>query len=287
MDEGKKNAAWSDFENDLVVADYFDMLTKHRAGIPFVKLHHARKLIEQVEAVEHVTRSVGSIDRKRMNISAVLEELGEQWLRGYPPFGNYQHSLVDAIDRYTAATTSITSIDPALEDAPQEGGIILPLTIVDVPPILPAQPKAAAKLQRLVRKFDPAARDARNRKLGYLGEEVVFHHERENLQAAGRSDLARKVQWTSQELGDGAGYDIFSFTADGSERLIEVKTTNGPARTPFFLSENERLFSEERPDAFRLMRLFDFSSSPSGFELRPPLEESLSLKPTVYRAALS
>lgn len=285
MDEGKKNTAWSDFENDLVVADYFDMLTKHRAGIPFVKLHHARKLIEQVEAVEHVTRSVGSIDRKRMNISAVLEELGQQWLRGFPPFGNYQHSLVDAIDRYMAATT--TSVDPALEDAPEESGIIAPLVIVGVPTILPAQPKAAARLQRLVRKFDPAARDARNRKLGYLGEEAVFHHEREKLQAVGRPDLAKKVLWTSQEIGDGAGYDIFSFSPDGSERLIEVKTTNGPARTPFFLSENERLFSEERPDAFRLMRLFDFSSSPSGFELRPPLEESLSLKPTVYRAALS
>ena len=285
MDEGKKNAAWSDFENDLVVADYFDMLTKHRAGIPFVKLHHARKLIEQVEAVEHVTRSVGSIDRKRMNISAVLEGLGQQWLRGFPPFGNYQHSLLDAIDRYMAATT--TSIDPALEDAPEESGIIPPLAIVGVPTILPAQPKAAARLQRLVRKFDPAARDARNRKLGYLGEEAVFHHEREKLQAVGRSDLAKKVLWTSQEIGDGAGYDIFSFSPDGSERLIEVKTTNGPARTPFFLSENEKLFSEERPEAFRLMRLFDFSSSPSGFELRPPLEESLSLKPTVYRAALS
>lgn len=285
MDEGKKNAAWSDFENDLVVADYFDMLTKHRTGEPFVKVHHARKLIEQVEAVEHVTRSVGSIDRKRMNISAVLEELGQQWLRGFPPFGNYQHSLVDAIERYMAATT--TSVDPALEAAPEEGAIIPPLVIVGVPTILPAQPKAAARLQRLVRKFDPAARDARNRKLGYFGEEAVFHHEREKLQAVGRSDLAKKVLWTSQEIGDGAGYDIFSFDPDGSERLIEVKTTNGPARTPFFLSENERLFSEERPDAFRLMRLFDFSSSPSGFELKPPLEESLSLKPTVYRAALS
>lgn len=285
MDEGKRNAAWSDFENDLVVADYFDMLTKHRAGVPFVKLHHARKLIEQVEAVEHVTRSVGSIDRKRMNISAVLEELGQPWLRGFPPFGNYQHSLVDAIERYMAATTN--SIDPALESAPVEGVTIPPLVIVGVPTILPAQPKAAARLQRLVRKFDPAARDARNRKLGYCGEEAVLHHERKKLQAIGRSDLATKVQWTSQEVGDGAGYDIRSFTPEGNERLIEVKTTNGPARTPFFLSENERLFSEERPDAFRLMRLFDFSSSPSGFELRPPLEESLSLKPTVYRAALS
>jgi len=284
MAEGKKNVDWSDAENDLLVADYFDMLAKHRTGIPFVKKHRAQDLVEKMEAVGPVRRKIGAIDPKRMNVSAVLEALGYRPLSGFLPYGNYQHSLVDAVERHLAISPLV---DPSLEEVPEIDAAKLSLAIVEVPKILPAQPKAAARLQRLVRKFDPAARDARNRKLGYLGEEAVFHHERENLQAAGRSDLARKVQWTSQELGDGAGYDIFSFTPDGGERLIEVKTTNGPARTPFFLSENERLFSEERPDAFRLMRLFDFSESPAGFELRPPLENSLSLKPTVYRAALS
>ena len=111
-------------------------------------------------------------------------------------------------------------------------------------------------------------------------------YEQSHLKANGRADLAREVEWTSEERGDGAGYDIRSFALDGSERLIEVKTTNGTAKTPFFLSENERAFSDERPDAFRLLRLYSFAEKPSAFELRPPLSERLALSPANYRASL-
>lgn len=110
--------------------------------------------------------------------------------------------------------------------------------------------------------------------------------ERHELRTAGRDDLAHKVEWTSEVRGDGAGYDIRSFELDGRERLIEVKTTNGPAKTPFFLSENERTFSDERPDAFTLLRLYSFIDKPSAFELRPPLSERLALNPVNYRASL-
>jgi hypothetical protein len=34
-------------------------------------------------------------------------------------------------------------------------------------------------------------------------------------------------------------YDIASFAPDGQERLIEVMTTNGRERTPFYISRNE------------------------------------------------
>lgn len=85
--------------------------------------------------------------------------------------------------------------------------------------------------------------------------------------------------------GDGAGYDIRSFEPDGRDRLIEVKTTNGAALTPFFMSENERAFSEERPDVYRLFRLYSFAQQPSAFELAPPLHQWLTLSPTNYRAS--
>jgi hypothetical protein len=71
-------------------------------------------------------------------------------------------------------------------------------------------------LARLVRKFDPAARDARNRALGKQGEEMVFAHERQRLVSVGRDDLARQVEWTSQERGDGAGYDIARSSRTGA-----------------------------------------------------------------------
>lgn len=92
------------------------------------------------------------------------------------------------------------------------------------------------------------------------------------------------MRWVSAEDGDGAGYDIRSFDPAGAERLIEVKTTTGHKQTPFFISENERAFSEERPDAFRLVRLFDFARQPRAFELTPPLDEAVLLKAATWRA---
>jgi hypothetical protein len=128
------------------------------------------------------------------------------------------------------------------------------------------------------------ARDARNRQLGQQGEERVFFNEQASLRAAGRTDVAKNVCWVSAEDGDGAGYDIRSFDRAGGERLIEVKTTTGHSTTPFFLSENERAFSEERPDAFRLVRLYDFARQPRAFELTPPLDRSVLLRAAIWRA---
>jgi hypothetical protein len=108
--------------------------------------------------------------------------------------------------------------------------------------------------------------------------------EQASLRAAGRTDLARKVRWVSAEDGDGAGYDIRSFDGAGRERLIEVKTTIGHRTTPFFLSENERAFSEERADAFRLVRLYDFARQPRAFELTPPLDKVVQLRAATWRA---
>lgn len=275
MTEEAERRAWSDAENDIIVADYFAMLAQEIAGGAPVKAHHNRALVERIG------RPRGSIERKHMNISAVLERLGQRRINGYAPLANFQSSLIAAIERYLTATAGAVSLaDGKVEDA-------RPVLWIGPPPSIGLEDvKTTPALERLVRKFDPAERDARNRNLGRSGEELVFHHERERLVAEGRNDLARKVEWTSQERGDGAGYDIASFAADGSARLIEVKTTNGSAKTPFYMSENERIFSEERPDAFRLMRLYDFETRPSGFELRPPLETFLALQPINYRAAL-
>ena len=89
----------------------------------------------------------------------------------------------------------------------------------------------------------------------------------------------------SEEEGDGAGYDITSFTPDGRPRLIEVKTTNGWERTPFHITRNELRVAAERTAEWCLVRLWNFSRRPKAFELRPPLERHVSLIPTLYRAA--
>lgn len=267
---------WSASEIDLIVADYFSMLRDELAGRSYVKTAHN-------EALQQLTgRSRGSIEFKHQNISAVLIRLGMPWIRGYKPMSKFQAALIDGIGRYLGSRTETLSAisEPQVSvvaEAPE-------LWIGPPPTPAPEDSEETPALRRLVRKFDPAARDARNRKLGEQGEAIVFEHERRRLAAEGRADLASKVEWTSKERGDGAGYDIRSFFPDGRERLIEVKTTAGIASTPFFISENERAFSNERPDAFRLMRLYSLLDRPAAFELAPPLADHLKLNPTNYRA---
>ena len=140
-------------------------------------------------------------------------------------------------------------------------------------------------LRRLVRKFDPVVRDYRNRSLGKAGEEFVVELDRRQLTDSDRSDLARKVRWVSVEDGDGSGYDVLSFDAAGRERLLEVKTTNGSARTPFFLTRNERAVAAERPVDWCIYRVHLFAKEPRVFTIAPPLEDAVNLLPEIWRAS--
>ena len=148
-------------------------------------------------------------------------------------------------------------------------------------------PRDLEKFLGVARQWNVAERDERNRKLGRAGEERVLAHERATLSGAGRADLASQVRWTSDVDGDGAGYDIASFDADGTERLIEVKTTNGWDRTPFYISRNELAVAEARRETWRLVRLWNFAREARAFELRPPLSDHVSLTAMAYEAGFA
>ena len=267
---------WSDREIDLIVADYFHMLRMELLRKPYVKS-------QRNAALQELTgRSRGAIEYKHQNISAVLQRLGRPWIPGYKPMANVQKALIDGIERILDSQDDIFSLQDNQEsDIAEEAAVLF-----EPAPVLRAEDAAESiALERLVRKFDPAERDARNRVLGKQGEERILQSERARLRDAGRPDLARKVRWVSEEIGDGAGFDVLSFNLSSSERLLEVKTTSGHQLTPFYLTENERQLSAERPDEFRLVRLYDFLRSPRAFELTPPLEQSVVLRPTNYRAS--
>ena len=257
---------WSSAELDLIVADYFAMLKAEQAGETVRKTEHRRAL------KEHLHRTDGSIEFKQQNISAVLTELGLPRIRGYVPAWNFQGAIAAAIGRY-------------LEMKPDP--VPLPSLFVGPPPTRPPiGAKARTVLERVARKFDPALRDQMNRALGQAGEELIYERERELLISADRRDLARKVRWVSKEDGDGAGYDIRSYDPSGHERWIEVKTTRGGSTTPFYLTRNENEVAKERPDAFRLYRLHDFSRQPGLFTLTPPLDAVLQLEALTFQASL-
>src|SRR5262249_13520646 len=122
--------------------------------------------------------------------------------------------------------------------------------VFEAPPeriVLPERPRPwLAFRSRRGRRVDFALRDAANRHLGRLGEEFVVALERRRLTEAGRDDLARRVAWVAETLGDGLGFDVLSFEeADESDRLIEVKTTGLGKFFPFYVTANEIRCSEE------------------------------------------
>jgi len=274
------NGPWTDEENDLIVADYFAMLAEDMAGRPYNKARHRRNLMPLLRS-----RTEGSIEFKHQNISAVLKGLGEDWIPGYKLAFNFQMTLVDAVARWLAWNPAWLGRMPGTR--PATGLREAALIWIGPSPTLSNQPppQELEQMLHVARKFDVAGRDERNRALGRAGEECVVAHERSALNVAGRDDLARKVRWVSEEDGDGAGYDIASFTPDGRERLIEVKTTNGWERTPFYISRNELAVAEERRSDWCLFRLWNFSREPKAFELHPPLDAHVALTATAFQAS--
>lgn len=277
VDDEVTGTDWSREELDLIVKDYFEMLRGEQAG------HRPNKAAHRRALMGHIPRSNGSIEFKHQNISAVLTQLGLPRIKGYLPRWNFQGTIADAIGRYLTEYP-----DPIPFSLPSVTGVReLSEIFEDSPPVIPPIKANAKKaFERIARKFDPALRDQRNRALGHAGEERIFDYERMRLIKADRHDLARKIRWISQEEGDGLGYDIFSYDASGSERLIEVRTTRGGSTTPFYLTRNENALASERPKAFRLYRLYDFSEQPRLFTLAPPLDEVLHLETLTYRASL-
>lgn len=273
--DGKYGTPWEDDELDAIIEDYFAMLTSDLAGQPYIKLRHSEALMAQIG------RSHRSVEFKHQNISAVLEELGLPWIPGYRPKSNYQNSIFDAVDRYLTHHRAILEIAPTLPTPMPARSAVF------IEPPTPAKEtqQVPARLKRLVRKFDPVERDQRNRNLGKAGEAFVVEVERQRLGEADRADLARKVRWVAVEDGDGAGYDVLSFDQSGRERLIEVKTTNGAARTPFFLSRNEYELARERPTDWHIYRVHLFATVPRIFTISPPLEGAVILRPEAWRAS--
>ena len=251
------------------------MLRIELAGGKFNKAERNRRLRDRI------SRSEGAIEYKHQNISAVMERFGLQFIWGYKPAKNFQARLYEVIEKQLTESNQIGRLsDHASEPPVPSSGI----NFQEPPDKNPRPSTSDPIIHRVLRKFDPADRDARARALGEAGEKFLFHAERNRLSAAGKDMLAEKVRWVSKEDGDGAGFDIQSFSELGEERWLEVKTTNGPYKTPFWISKNELRVSEERRDVFRLVRLYDFSRTPQAYQLKPPLTDHVHITPTKYHA---
>jgi hypothetical protein len=278
---------WSPAEVALIVADYCDMLRAELDDEAFNKSEHRRALRTQLNG-----RSDGSVERKHQNISAVLVGMGLPYIDGYKPLGNYQALLETGVEDFFRAHPDFVArceraqlVNPTVEQHPQRSWEEL----TEPPPeeIVGPERWTTPWMIRRPRRTDFARRDAENRQLGKLGEQFGLEVERRRLLEAGRNDLARKVDWVSQSVGDGLGFDLLSFDeTDDSERFIEVKTTGLGKYFPFYVSENEVRCSEAEPGKYRLYRVFDFARAPRLYVLAGPLSAACRLTPVSYRATI-
>jgi Domain of unknown function (DUF3883) len=275
VDETKRGTAWQDDELDAIVADYFAMLADDLAGRAYVKSRHSAALMGRIG------RTHRSVEFKHQNISAVLDELGMPWIPGYKPKLNYQNAIFDAIDRYLTGHSSVLEPAPLAQSAPTPPFEVF----VERPELRVVSERIPERLKRLVAKFDPVERDHRNRSLGRAGEAFVVDLERKRLEEGDREDLARRIRWTAVEDGDGAGYDVSSFDLTGLPRFIEVKTTNGSSRTPFFLTRNEWDVAKQYPAEWLIYRVHMFATGPRIFTVSPPLDSYVKLSPETWRAS--
>ncbi|MDD3186037.1 MAG: DUF3883 domain-containing protein [Anaerostipes sp.] len=95
------------------------------------------------------------------------------------------------------------------------------------------------------------------KRIGDAGEEFVFQYERAQVKKY-KLGKEKKVRMVAKLDGDGLGYDILSYSKDGTEKYIEVKTTNGLESNSFFITANELAMSKKKSDQYYLYRVYDF-----------------------------
>lgn len=271
------------------MADYLDMLASELRGEPYNKARHRRQLMQLLDG-----RSPGAVERKHMNISAVLIQLGLPYISGYKPYGNYQQLLFDTVAARLDAAPEVERLveaDVASEvDVPSVDDI---LAALDPTPPMPDRPDHVRESPTShgepvrPRRVDYIRREAENRSLGLAGEEFVVNFERARLIAAGDDSLAARIEHVSRTRGDGDGYDVLSYDDTGRERLIEVKTTKYGSLTPFFVSRNELAVSEREADRYHLYRVYAFRESPRLYRASGSLSQQFRLDATQFVARIT
>jgi hypothetical protein len=253
---------WSNTEIQLIIADYFNMLSAELKGEAYSKAQHRRALMPLLN-----NRSEGSVEFKHRNISAVLIELGQPFIKGYLPSFNYQQLLKDEIIDYLNQNLKIEDQFRLFSDKeiePKKSDFNFNKFIVE-PPKASIVTEPRASYHRSPIKINYLEREQRNQNLGTLGEELVIEFEKWQLRKQGKEKFADQVRWISKEEGDGTGFDILSRNLNGTDKYIEVKTTKLAKETPIFFSKNELDFSVENSGNFHLYRVFNFEEQAKMF----------------------
>lgn len=276
--------AWSKQELDLIVAEYFAMLTEELAGRTFNKTQRRQQLLPQLHR-----RSEAAIEFTYANISAVLQrpEISLPYIRGYKPRHNYQKDLVETILLYLNSAQGLQVYQKLDSELNRDPAMVTPPTpeqAIRLNPPPKIQETPSLSYQGAVHfKIDYVAREQDQLELALAGERWVMQLEQIRLSHLGRPDLARRIEHVAL-TSDKEGFDIRSFERTGRERLIKIKTTRFGEETPFYTNNHELDVSTRYADTYHLYRLYDFRQQPSLYVIGGDLSARLKLQPVIYMA---
>jgi len=274
--------AWDWLECEAIVADYFAMMELELRGERYNKSQHRRELQKKVNS-----RSDGSVEFKHQNISAILIELGYPYISGYKPAYNYQQQLKEVILTRLAGNKKALEqqVDNFIGQEPPSIDEFVWENVLESAPEKNTLPPQTRTREYIPRFYDFAEKEVGNRRMGERGEEFVLQFEKNRLTLLNRDDLAKEVEWTSKKKGDGAGFDIRSFSSENERELyIEVKTSNCGKYQPFYISENEVAFSKDYSEQYSLYRVFNFQKAPRLFMLPGDISRNVQLVANTYKA---
>jgi hypothetical protein len=270
-DSAINGKTWNEAEQDMVVGDYLVMLDKVMTGRAYDPANHQR-------ALRFVTnRSGGAITFLQGEISAVLTLIGLPTLKDHPPRWDFGDSLADSVERCLTARPAVLK---DLAQPPALLGCTAAPILAEGGPSRAHHAPPSDRAERLVARFDPAARDLEARMLARIGIAAALVYEQRRLEERGRQDLAGQVRLAlppSHERGDPEGCDLVSFSRTGAQRLIAVKTTTGGPATPFRLTPAEEALREAQPGAFIVYRLYDVAREARVFRVRGAREDAATL----------
>src|SRR5690606_32086064 len=272
---------WTREEVEIIVSEYFDMLSKEQSGIGFNKSEIRRRILPLLK-----NRSEGSIEFKNRNISAVLARIGQPYVRGYLPAFNYQRQLLEeVVFSYIREKPEVEKAFQLFADSAPAPKALIFEKMLEEPPKADALLHEPKIVYRSPVKINYIELEQANKTVGQTGESIALEYERWRLVKAGKESLADKIEWVSQTQGDGLGFDILSKNPNGTDRYIEVKSTKLTKEAPFYFSALEYDFSKRQLSIFFLYRVFNLKAKPKLFIANGAYDEFCSIRPTQFRGS--
>ncbi len=270
---------WTRQEVEIIVTEYFEMLAKEQAGIPYNKTETRQRILPLLK-----NRSNGSVEFKNRNISAVLARMGQPYVRGYLPAYNYQKVLLEDV------VLTHFRRKPEIEDAFKRFAEVAPtpreLAFETMEEKMPTKKMVLQEPELIYRspvKVNYIELEQANRVIGTTGESIALAYEKWRLMCAGKENLADKIEWVSQTQGDGLGFDILSRNTNGTDRYIEVKSTKLTKEAPFYFSALEHDFSRRNRSNYFLYRVFNLKAEPKLFIANGAYDDFCNASPTQFK----